>query len=191
MGTTNSDFLPNESGLNLGSPDQQWDGFFKDVTVAGIFSSGGVPVATGDATSLQGIPVSPNAPAINQALIYNGSVWLPQNQSGGGGGASFGYVAVSFSATPIFTPSPVGSCTFELTLTGNVTSSTFTTAGLSAGTLMTFILNQDATGSRTFAYPTGFQGATIIGSFANQTTVQQFLYNGTVFKAIGLGVSYP
>lgn len=227
MATINTDFLPNATGQDLGSPDQQWDGFFKDVKVTGNLFAG-VPIATGDATSLQGTPisavpptpnqilvdvggiwtpttpvagtnaltiqgrpVSSNAPVATQALIWDGAQWLPTNQSGGGGGASFGYVAVAFIATPTFTPSPVGSCTFEMTLTGNVTSSTFTTAGLGPGSIMTFILNQDATGNRTFKYPTSFQGASIVGNFALQTTSQQFLYNGTVFKATGIGVSYP
>lgn len=35
MSTTNTDFLPNTTGLNLGSPDQRWDGFFDDITVVG------------------------------------------------------------------------------------------------------------------------------------------------------------
>jgi len=227
LATINTDLLPNATGQNLGSPDQEWDGFFKDLTATNV-TFDGVEVSTGDAKSLQGTPVSAVAPSANQvleliggiwtpttpvagtnaitiqgrpvsanapvaaqALIWDGAQWIPTNQSGGGGGASFGYVAVGFSATPTFTPSPVGSCTFEMTLTGNVTSSTFTTAGLSAGTLMTFILNQDSTGNRTFRYPTGFQGTTTIGSSALQTTVQQFLYNGSVFKAIAIGVSYP
>ena len=229
MGTVSTNLLPNQTGLDLGSPDQQWDLFANNLTAINV-TFDGVPVTTGDAKSLQGTPIDPtaptanqilqivggtwtpttftassnatqiqgrnvsaNAPADTQALIWNAGLnqWIPTNQTGGGGGASFGYVAVGFSATPTFTPSPVGSCTFEMTLTGNVTSSTFTTAGLSAGTLMTFILNQDATGGRTFQYPTGFQGATVIGSFPNQSTSQQFLYNGSVFKATSIGVSYP
>lgn len=40
MGTTNSDFLPNETGLNLGSPDQEWDGFFQDIVVSGSINTG-------------------------------------------------------------------------------------------------------------------------------------------------------
>lgn len=225
MGTVSTNLLPNETGLDLGSPDQQWDLFARNLQATNV-TFDGVPVSTGDAKSLQGVPisvtiptsgqqltfngtfwapatagtnatqiqgrpVSANAPVATQALIWDGAQWIPTNQSGGGGGASFGYVSVAFSATPTFTPSPVGSCTFEITLTGNVTSSTFTTAGLSAGTLMTFIINQDSTGNRTFRYPTGFLGSTTVGAFSNQTTVQQFLYNGTSFKAIALGVSYP
>lgn len=40
MGTTNTDFLPNTTGLNLGSPDQEWDGFFQDLVVTGSINGG-------------------------------------------------------------------------------------------------------------------------------------------------------
>jgi hypothetical protein len=40
MSTTTTDFLPNATGLNLGSPDQRWDGFFDDITVVGSINTG-------------------------------------------------------------------------------------------------------------------------------------------------------
>jgi len=53
MGTTNSDFLPNASGLNLGSPDQEWDGFFKDIQVTGDINGTLVPIQlTADTVSI-------------------------------------------------------------------------------------------------------------------------------------------
>jgi len=40
MSTTNTDFLPNATGLNLGSPDQRWDGYFDDIVVTGSINTG-------------------------------------------------------------------------------------------------------------------------------------------------------
>lgn len=225
MPTLNTNLLPNESGLDLGSPDQQWDGFFDSIIVNNL-TENGVPIITGNATELQGTPISATpptagqilmfngtdwipsstvnatqiqgypviagAPTINQALIGNGSAWAPANQSGGGGGgATLGYVAVGFSATPAFTPSPVGSCTFAMTLTGNVTSSTFTTAGLTAGALFRFYIKQDSTGNRTFQWPSVCIVKPSIGSTQNQTTVQGYIFDGTNLQPDGMAVSYP
>lgn len=190
MGTTNSNFLPNETGLDLGSPTQQWDGFFDNLTVNDTFISGGVTIASGNATKLQGYPISPNAPALNQALIWNGTVWIPTNQSGGTAGATFGYVATAYSATPVFVPNPVGSCTFAITLTGNVTSSTFTSAGLSAGALFNFKILQDGSGAHTFAWPALALGTQPISTTANQTTVQNFFWDGTNLLATGFPVVF-
>jgi len=186
MSTASTDFLPNVTGLNLGSPNQQWDGFFDNLTVNDTFISGGVTLASGNATKLQGNPISANAPVVNQALIWDGSNWTPTNQSGGGGGgATFGYVSTAYSATPVFTPNPVGSCTFAITLTGNVTSSTFTFAGLSAGAIFNFAIKQDGTGGRTFSWPAIALGTQIISTTANQTNVQNFVWNGVNLLATG------
>lgn len=40
MGTVNTNFLPNQTGLNLGSPDQRWNGFFGDILVTGSINGG-------------------------------------------------------------------------------------------------------------------------------------------------------
>jgi hypothetical protein len=40
MSTINSDVLPNQTGQNLGSPDQQWDIFAKDIVAQTISVSG-------------------------------------------------------------------------------------------------------------------------------------------------------
>lgn len=191
MGTTNTNFLPNETGLDLGSPTQQWDGFFDNLTVNDTFISGGVVIATGNATKLQGRPISANAPVINQALIWDGAQWIPTNQGGGGGGgATFGYVTTAFSATPVFAPNPVGSCTFAITLTADVTSSTFTSAGLSAGCLFNFKIAQDGTGGHLFAWPALVLGTQPISTTASQTTVQNFFWDGTNLIACGFPVVF-
>ncbi len=207
MATTNSDFLPNVTGLNLGSPDQMWDIYADNITVGGVIVADGnatelqgtpiciTPPAAGNillsdgvqwcpsaivnATELQGRPIDTTAPGLSDVLTWSGLAWAPATGGGGGGGATFGYVTVPFAATPTFTSSPLGSCTFAMTLTGNVTSSTFSSAGLSAGSLFNFILAQDGSGGHTFAWPAVALGMQPIATAASLTTVQSLIWNGT------------
>lgn len=220
MGTSNTDFLPNATGLNLGSPDQEWDGFFNNVSIANNLTVGGVLAADGNAlklqgtpisstpptlnqmllfdgldwvpsytvnaTQIQGFPVDAGVPALDQVLVWDGAKWAPANQTGGGGGgATLGYVAVGFSATPTFTAIPVGSCTFAIVLTGDVTSSTFTTTGLTAGCIFNFSIQQDGVGGHTFAWPALAKGAQPVATGPNLTTVQNFFWDGTNLNATG------
>jgi len=94
-------------------------------------------------------------------------------------------ISMTFSSTPIFDGSKGN--VFEMTLTGNVTGST--TINLIAGTLYTFILIQDGTGGRTFAWPSGMKGTMLIDPTAYSTNVQQFVYDGNNLLAMGAGVS--
>ena len=79
---------------------------------------------------------------------------------------------------------------FTLTLKGNVTSSSLT--GLTPGQVVTFVIQQDATGGWTFAWPAyvngnlGFtvRGAGAIGAAANKASSQRFLFDGTTLWAI-------
>lgn len=105
--------------------------------------------------------------------------------TGGGGGATYTYTAVSFSATPTFTYG-TGATTFKITLTGAVTSST--AASAAAGQRGTWIICQDGTGSRAFAWPTGFKGAMTIGSTASTCNTQSFMFDGTNYYADSTGV---
>lgn len=89
-------------------------------------------------------------------------------------------ITVAFSATPTFNAG--ASDTFEITLTGNVTSSTLSNPG--AGEHLTFTICQDATGGRTFAWPSGFRGQGTIGSTASTCSTQRFWYDGTNFFAV-------
>jgi hypothetical protein len=98
--------------------------------------------------------------------------------------APFTFKAVTFSATPAFAYGS-GATTFEITLTGNVTSST--ASGAAAGQGATFIICQDSTGSRTFVWPTGFKGAMTVGITASKCNVQNFVYDGTSYYATGTG----
>ena len=146
---------------------------------------------SGDAVSLNGILVT-GVPVTNQVLGYDGVHWVPVNQTGGGGGgATLGFVTTSFSATPTFTPSPTGSCTFKITLTGDVTSSTLGFGGVTAGCIFTFLIIQDGTGGRAFTWPTNVFGAIQVGTDANQVTTQEFVWDGTNLYATAIGAIYP
>ena len=100
--------------------------------------------------------------------------------------APFTFKPVTFSATPAFAFGS-GATTFEITLTGNVTSSTVSGAG--AGQGATFIICQDVTGSRTFVWPAGFKGTMTIGTTASKCNAQSFVYDGTSYYATAAGLT--
>jgi hypothetical protein len=88
---------------------------------------------------------------------------------------------VTFSTTPTFDAS-LGN-TQVITLTANVTGSTLSNAV--AGQWLVFDIIQDATGGRTFVWPTNVKGAGTINGTANQHQVQMFYYDGTNAYAVG------
>jgi hypothetical protein len=92
---------------------------------------------------------------------------------------------VTFSATPTFDAS-LGN-TQKITLTANVTSSTLSNA--STGQAISFIICQDATGGRTFVWPTNVLGGMAIGSTASKCSAQNFIFDGTNAYALSAGVS--
>jgi hypothetical protein len=92
---------------------------------------------------------------------------------------------VTFSSTPNFDASLAN--TQKITLTGNVTSSTLSNA--SAGQSINFIVCQDATGGRTFAWPTNVLGGMAIGSTASKCSAQDFIFDGTNAYALSSGVT--
>ena len=86
----------------------------------------------------------------------------------------FGKQTVTFASTVVFLGTTYNS--FELTLTGNVSSSSFT--GSVPG-LYTFKFIQDATGGRTFAWPANFHNADVVDTTPNAISVQSFYFDGT------------
>jgi hypothetical protein len=82
---------------------------------------------------------------------------------------------VSFSSTPTFNGANNNS--FFMTMTGNVSSSTFSNGV--KGQLYTFVLYQDGTGARVMTWPTNMKGPGTIDPTANITNVQQFIFDGT------------
>jgi len=123
----------------------------------------------------------------------NANLFLAGPASGGAGAVTArriapadlpaGLVSVAFSATPVF--DAFAGLTFEMTLTGNVTSSSV--ANGTAGNTITFIIRQDGTGGRTFAWPANFKGASLIAPDANLYSVQSFVFDGSAWHANGPG----
>jgi hypothetical protein len=101
-----------------------------------------------------------------------GGTWTPIN-------------TVTFSATPTFDAS-LGN-TQKITLTGNVTSSTLSNA--TAGQSINFLICQDATGSRTFVWPTNVLGGMTIGATLSKCSAQNFIFDGTNAYAVSAGVT--
>jgi hypothetical protein len=97
-----------------------------------------------------------------------------------------GLLNVPFAAAPVFDAS--ASSVFAMTLTGNVSSSSVTNP--TTGQRITFILTQDGTGSRTFAWPANFGGASQITGEPNNLSVQSFVYNGSRWCADGPGICF-
>jgi hypothetical protein len=91
----------------------------------------------------------------------------------------------TFSATPVFNYA-LGDI-ISMTLTANVTSSTFINS--IAAQDVHFHLCQDATGSRTFIFPTTFHGQTTIGTTASKCNDQTFWWDGSAAWAKAPGVT--
>jgi hypothetical protein len=91
-------------------------------------------------------------------------------------------VTVPFSASVQFNCTLVdGPITFDLTLSGNVTSSTLLAPF--AGQIVTFIISQNATGGYTFAWPSNVQNPGIVNGAPNSVTTQSFVAraNGNLY----------
>ena len=110
-------------------------------------------------------------------IRYNGTVFVVDPGSGGGSsGGTANDVVVTYSATPTFNV-PVGSLatTFNITLTGNITSATLQTTGaaaLVAGQQITMRACQDGTGNHTFVLPTNMLYFASIETTASTCTTQ-------------------
>ena len=85
--------------------------------------------------------------------------------------ASPGMLVVPFSANPEFNAALAS--IFDITLSGDVTSSTLT--NVVAGQLVTFIVAQDATGNRAFAWPSNVHSVVEPDKTANAISVQTFI----------------
>jgi hypothetical protein len=97
----------------------------------------------------------------------------------------FALNTMSFSSTPTFDAS-LGNAQ-RITLTGNVTSSTLVNA--SAGEFLSFIICQDAVGSRAFAWPANLKRGMTIGATAGTCSAQDFIFDGNNAYALTPGVT--
>ena len=109
----------------------------------------------------------------------------PQGPAGSQGpaGTSSGGVlyVVPFSTTPIFDASQ-GSV-LEITLTGNVATSTFVNA--TAGQTLSIILCQDSVGGHTFVPPTNVQWSAVGTTTPGYCAAEQFAFDGTTAFYLG------
>ena len=134
---------------------------------AGFFSitgSAGIPtgVPTSEGTTTAGITNVPlHADTTNNLLyFYSGNAWRSTNAVPAGevtftGGVSTAPAAVTFSATAMAVNCALSNV-FTTTFTANVTTvPTFT--NLKNGQTITWIITQDATGSRTIVWPISFK----------------------------------
>lgn len=148
------------------------------------------PTGTGtlSANQLNGVPFCAGfTPTTLQFLQYTAaSSPNPCYTAATGGGATPSYTTVSFSATPTFT---VGANTnpqnFQITMTAPVTGSTLTTTSATTGQDIAFKICQDATGSRTFVWPTNVINPGSIPTTASTCGKQIFRYDGTNAVAFG------
>jgi hypothetical protein len=92
---------------------------------------------------------------------------------------------VGFSSTPTFDAS--NGNVFKITLTGNVSSSSFINGA--PAQVYTFIICQDSTGLRSFTWPTNIKGPVAIPTgTANTCSVQAAIYDGANGYAIATGL---
>ena len=87
--------------------------------------------------------------------------------------ADFGATIVTVSYASSITFNAATAPSFDLTLTGNVTSSTL--INTSAGQLLLFIVSQDATGARTFSWPPSMSAPGSICPLALSSSLQLFI----------------
>lgn len=98
---------------------------------------------------------------------------------------STGYIFVP-SSTPVFNAGGWGgSVTFDMTLNANVTSSSL--VNIINGQLVQFIIQQDGTGSRTFAWPANVKNPPLINPAANSVSTQLFIMraDGNLYPILG------
>ncbi len=115
---------------------------------------------------------------------------LAQNNSTGAQGISKGFyltrATVAFNAgAPVFDFS-LGNF-LSLTLTGTATATTLNTAAINTTATPFFGIEicQDATGSRSFTWPTGFGQAFSIDPRPNQCQTQMFIWDGSAARPLG------
>lgn len=149
--------------------------------------------------------VVPNtAPSAGQLLVGNagGTAYAPVTLSGSCTLASTGVITCSGSsgnpAAKVTTTFNASTMTFTCSsntindfvlstaLTANVTASAV--ASCNSGQFLTFTLTQDATGGRTFVWPTGFSSAVAPSPVASASTKETFWYDGTNYILLGTSV---
>jgi hypothetical protein len=99
---------------------------------------------------------------------------------------NFGTSVVPYSITPTFSATAILTV-FNMTLVGNVTSSTF--VGVKG--FVIFQITQDSVGGRTFVWPANFNDASAVHPGASENTTQLFYYDGVNAWPLGPGMIFP
>jgi hypothetical protein len=164
----------NEQLLSYNSSTSSWS---PRTVTAGISS------VSSDATPMLGGNLTVNGNSIISAS--NGNIVLAPNGTGKTRVNAINYnegaiYTVTYGAT--ITPDVTNGNTQQVTLTGNVTFSAFTTPV--AGQSLTLIVKQDATGSRTLTSTMKFAGGTkTLTTAANSVDIISVYYDGTTYWA--------
>ena len=151
------------------------------IELAGLFADRNVR-NSGTVTNNYGIHIADQrGVGTNNYAIGTEGGWVQVNN----GAIASQLATVTFSTTPTFDASAGN--TQKITLTGNVTSSTLSNAR--AGEELKFVVCQDSTGNRTFAWPANVKGGMTIGSTASKCSSQSFIFDGTNAYATSAGVT--
>ncbi len=139
--------------------------------------------AQGDGVKFQ---LAAGTPVAGYCTEYDagGNIVPSAGPCGSGGGASAVYTTTTFGATPTFTVSTSSLQGFLITLTGNVTSSTLSTASATTGQDIWFSVCQDGTGGRTFVPPTNVLGMGTISATVSTCSRQLFRWDGSNANAV-------
>jgi hypothetical protein len=160
------------------------------MTYCSITGSPGTWSPTLGGQSASGVPPGGSAGQVlsKNSNTDNDTHWVTNT----GSGSSAVLTPVSYSATPAFTVSASSTPqVFAMTLAGNVTSSTLTTASAMAGQSISFVLTQDGAGSRTFAWPPNVQGACVISGTASVATTVTGIFDGSKLNTTGCSSTDP
>ena len=125
----------------------------------------------------------PVGPAGSQGPAGPAGPTGPQGPAGpaGTGGTSQALTVIPYSATPVFDASQGNA--LEITLTGNVTSSTFVNA--TAGQTVEIILCQDSTGGHAFSAPANVQWSAVGNTNPSSCAAESFVYDGVEAYYLG------
>lgn len=108
MGTTNTNFVPNATGLDLGSPDQRWDGFFQNILVAGSINTG---PQTSDSVQVL---------STTQAVGFAGAVHTMILATSGGAGITLTLPTATAYAGQVIKVKKVDAGVGAVTITGSI-----------------------------------------------------------------------
>lgn len=157
-------------------------------------------VATGDAQGNVGFWLTPGTYdyTVCTPTCYGPFVITLSTGSGAGGGS---LVFNPLTITPVcapgctaaYVPTANVSNDFKTTLSSNVGSSTFNSAGVASGTVYVFHIKQDGIGGHVFNWPTNVLGGITIDATATagSTFTEMFMFDGSNLVALAAGVVYP